>query len=50
MDDWFFNHAVEYVEVEKAPCLESAKKYDYIQVTVTGDELLEVAQDGREKV
>lgn len=49
-DDWFFNHAVEYVEVEKAPCLEEAKKYDYVQISVTGEELLEAMKNGGEEV
>ena len=45
LSDWFFNHPVEYIEVEKAPCLESAKEYDYVQIEVSGDDLLEVIKD-----
>ena len=49
-EDWFFNKPVEYVEVEKKPCLESAKEYDYLQLEVNGEDLLEVLQNGREEV
>ena len=50
LDDWFFNHPIEYVEVEKAPCLESAKQYDFVQIEVTGAELLEAIKNGGEEV
>lgn len=50
LSDWFFNHPVEYIEVEKAPCLESAKEYDYVQIEVSGDDLLEVIKDGGEEI
>lgn len=50
LSDWFFNHPVEYIEVEKAPCLEAAKEYDYVQIEVTGEDLLEVINDGGEEV
>lgn len=43
--EWFFNKPVVYVEAEKTPCLESAKEYDYVQIEVTGEELLEVIND-----
>lgn len=49
-EDWFFNKPVEYVKAEKRPCLESAKEYDYLQLEVNGEELLEVLQNGREEV
>ena len=48
--DWFFNKPVVYVEAEKTPCLEAAKAYDYVQVEVTGEELLEVISDGEERI
>ena len=44
--DWFFNHPAEYVEAEKKPCLEAAKEYDYVQIEVSGEDLLEVLKDG----
>ena len=46
LSDWFFNHPVEYVEAEKRPCLEAAKDYDYVQIEVSGEDLLEVLKDG----
>ncbi|MCR5459195.1 MAG: hypothetical protein K6F51_04800 [Acetatifactor sp.] len=46
LSDWFFNHPVEYVEAEKRPCLEAAKEYDYVQIEVSGEDLLEVLKDG----
>lgn len=50
LSEWFFNHPVEYIEVEKTPCLESAKEYDYVHIEVIGDVLLEVIKDGREEI
>ena len=50
LSDWFFNHPVEYIEVEKAPCLDSAKEYDYVQIEVSGDDLLEVIKDVGEEI
>ena len=50
LSDWFFNHPVEYIEVEKEPCLESAKDYDYVQIEVSGEDLLEVIKDGGEEI
>ncbi len=49
-EDWFFNNAVNYVEVEKQPCIESARKYDYLQLEVDGEDLLEVLKNGREEI
>ena len=46
LSDWFFNHPVEYIEAEKRPCLEAAKEYDYVQIEVSGEDLLEVLKDG----
>lgn len=50
LSDWFFNRPVEYIELEKASCLESAKEYDYLQIAVAGDDLLEVIKDGGEEI
>ena len=49
-EDWFFNHPVEYIEVEEKPCLEEAEKYDYVQIEVSGEKLMEVFENGREEV
>lgn len=48
--DTFCYHATEYVESEKVICLDEAKQYDYITLSVTGDELLEVLNNGREEI
>ena len=48
--EWFFNKPVVYVEAEKTPCLEAAKEYDYVQIELTGEELLEVIDNGRSEV
>lgn len=50
LSNWFFNHPVEYIEVEKAPYLELAKEYDYVQIEVSGDDLLEVIKNGGEEI
>ena len=44
LGELFLNHPVEYIEAEKAPCLESAREYDYVQIEVTGEDLLEVIE------
>lgn len=48
LDDMFYNHALQYVEIEKKQCVESGKSYDYVALEVTGDKLLEVLSDGGE--
>ena len=47
--DMFYYHAEEYVETEKEDCLAAAAEYDTISITVSGEKLLEVFKDGREK-
>ena len=42
-NDWFFNHPVEYIEIEKTPFIESSKDYDFLQIELTGEKLLEGA-------
>lgn len=48
LDDMFYNHASQYVEIEKKQCVESGKSYNYVALEVTGDKLLEVLSDGGE--
>lgn len=48
LDAMFYNHASEYVEMEREQCIQSAKSFDYVTLEVTGDKLLEVLLDGRE--
>lgn len=42
-NDWFFNNPVKYIENEKILFLESTKDYDYLQVELSGEKLLEGA-------
>ncbi|MBR4569335.1 MAG: (deoxy)nucleoside triphosphate pyrophosphohydrolase, partial [Candidatus Riflebacteria bacterium] len=48
--EWFFNKPVEYLETQKTPCIEATKEYDYIQIELSGEELLEVIGNGREEI
>ncbi len=50
MQKTFCYHATEYVETEKVACLEDARQYDYITLSVSGEELLEVLSDGRKEI
>lgn len=45
----FYDCAVEYIEAERELCLEQAKEYDYIQIAMTGKQLLEEFGNVREK-
>lgn len=40
--EMFFDKPLEYLTTEKNLCLEEAKKYDYVAIEVSGEELLEV--------
>lgn len=44
--DFFFPNVVEKIEQEKQLCLEEAKPYDFVEISFTGEELLEVYNDG----
>lgn len=44
--DWFFNNAIDHIQYEEKENLESQNKYDYYQLEVTGEELLEGLRDG----
>ncbi len=48
LGDWFFNQPGGYIEAERQPCIESSYGFDYVQIEVSGDVLLEVMKDGRE--
>lgn len=50
MQKTFCYHATEYVETEKVACLEEARQYDYITLSVSGEELLEVLSDGGQEI
>ena len=42
-----YENAYEYLIEEKAVCLEEAKEYDTLSISVSGDYLLEVIGDGK---
>ena len=42
-----YENADEYLIEEKAVCLEEAKEYDTLSISVSGDYLLEVIGDGK---
>ena len=44
--DMLYYHPVEYVTADKEACLEAAKDYDFIALSVSGEKLLEVFNDG----
>lgn len=44
MLDAFYHKADQFIEDEKQLCLEEAKPFDYIQLTVTGEDLMEVLE------
>lgn len=47
MSNMFYNHAVNYIDGEKIPCFEEAKRYDYISIETNSEDLLEVLENGR---
>lgn len=47
MADAFYHRSIPYMRAEKAACLEEARPYEYVQLTVSSEELLEVMQNGK---
>ena len=45
--DFFYTTAAQIIENEKNICLEKAKPYDYIELLFTGEELMEVMENGK---
>jgi len=48
MLDCFYYQAPQFIEDEKQLCLEEAKPYDFVQITVPGGYLKEVVENGQE--
>lgn len=46
MEDAFYHQSVPYMQEEQRVCLDEAKPYDFVQLTVSADELEEVFADG----
>ena len=47
MDDAFYHQPIPYLQAEKTVCLEEARPYEYVQITVSSDELMEVIENGK---
>lgn len=47
MDDAFYHQAVPYLQAEKTVCLDEARPYKFVQITVSSEELEEVLADGK---
>lgn len=52
LQDYFFqgNNASEYIDAERDEYLEEGKAYDSVAIEVSGEKLLEVYRNGKEKV
>lgn len=46
LGDMFYSYPVDFIVAERTACLEEAKKYDYVAIEVSGENLLEVISDG----
>lgn len=49
LSEEFYNYAIEDLKKEMKICLEVAEDYDYLEIEVVGDKLLEVIKDGKAK-
>lgn len=47
MEDAFYHQSVPYLKAEETVCLEEAQPYEYVQMTVSSEELLEVIENGK---
>ena len=47
--EMFYYHAAEYIATEREICIEDAKEYDAISLQVSGEQLLEVFEHGRQE-
>lgn len=47
MDDAFYHQSVPYLHAEKTVCLDAARPYEFVQITVSSEELEEVLADGK---
>ena len=46
MTDAFYHQPVPYFQTEQVVCLEEARPYDFVQITVSGEELKEAISNG----
>lgn len=47
MDDAFYHQSVPYLKAEETICLDEARPYELVQITVSAEELEEVLADGK---
>ena len=47
MEDAFYHSPISYFRAEQTACLDEAKPYELVQITVTGEKLMEVIENGR---
>lgn len=46
MDDAFYHQSVPYLKAEETVCLDEARPYEFVQITVSSDDLEEALADG----
>ena len=46
MDDAFYHQSVPYLKAEETVCLDEAQPYEFVQITVSSEDLEEVLADG----
>lgn len=47
MDDAFYHQPVPYLKAEETACMDEARPYEFVQITVSAEELEEVLTDGK---
>lgn len=47
MNDAFYHQSIPYLQAEEDVCLEEARPYEYVQITASSEELLEVIESGK---
>ena len=47
MDDAFYHQSIPYMKAEETICLDEARPYEFVQITVSAEELEEVLADGK---
>ena len=47
MDDAFYHQSISYLQAEEDVCLAEARPYEYVQITASSEELLEVIENGK---
>ena len=46
MDDAFYHQSIPYLQAEEDACLKEARLYEYVQITVSSEKLLEAIENG----